>query len=62
LKKTQNDPKKTRQRRSLEENETRRKRRFTPAESMHFQLGGHRPQPSDGFFHEWLRSIEMKIE
>jgi len=29
---------------------------------MHFQLGGHRPQPSDGFFHEWLRSIEMKIE
>jgi DNA-directed RNA polymerase specialized sigma24 family protein len=25
----------------LEENEARRKRRFTPAKSMHFQLGGH---------------------
>lgn len=41
LKKTQNDPKKTRQRRSLEEDGVRRKCRFTPAESLHIQLGGH---------------------
>jgi hypothetical protein len=41
LKKTENDPKKTRQRRYLEEDGVRRKRRFTPAESLHVQLGGH---------------------
>ncbi|MEI7538956.1 MAG: hypothetical protein WCJ76_17190, partial [Comamonadaceae bacterium] len=41
LKKTENDPKKTRQRRSLEEDGARRKRMFTPAESQHIQLGGH---------------------
>jgi hypothetical protein len=41
LKKTKHDPKKTRQRRSLEEDAVRRKYRFTPAESLHIQLGGH---------------------
>jgi hypothetical protein len=41
LKKIQNKPKKTRQRRSLEEDGAGRKRRFTPAESLHIQLGGH---------------------
>jgi hypothetical protein len=46
LKKTKNDPKKTRQRRSLEEDAVRRKYRFTPAESLHIQLGGHTPAPS----------------
>jgi hypothetical protein len=41
LKKTENDPKKTRQRRFLEEDAVRRRCRFTPDESMHIQLGGH---------------------
>jgi hypothetical protein len=41
LKKIQNKPKKTRQRRFFEEDAVRRKRRFTPAESLYVQLGGH---------------------
>ena len=41
FKNTENDPKKTRQRRSLEENGARRKRTFTPAESIQIRTGGH---------------------
>ncbi len=46
LKKTDPDPKKTRQRRSSEEDGSGRRCTFTPAEMLQVRVGGHTPKPN----------------